>query len=82
MAYVVVQSSSHVQRVVTPWTAARQASLSLTISWCLPKFLSFESVMPSNHPILQSQEKLISVVFKPPFCPFMDHCLVVVQGLA
>ena len=36
----------------TPWTAARQASLSLPISWSLPKFISIASVMPSNHLIL------------------------------
>ena len=37
---------------VTPWTAARQASLSITNSWSLLKFMSIESVMPSNHLIL------------------------------
>ena len=37
---------------VTPWTAALQASLTLTISRSLPKFMSIESVMPSNHLIL------------------------------
>ena len=47
--YVRVQSPSRVWLFVTPWTAARQASLSLTISQTLPKFLSIESVMPSNH---------------------------------
>ena len=36
----------------TPWTAAHQASLSLTISLSLPKFMSIELVMPSNHLIL------------------------------
>ena len=36
----------------TPWTAARQASLSITISWSLLKLMSIESVMPSNHLIL------------------------------
>ena len=45
---IVVQSSSRVQLFVTPWTAARQASLSLTISQGLPKFMSIASVMPSN----------------------------------
>ena len=35
-----------------PWTAVRQASLSLTISQSLPKFMSIESMMPSNHFIL------------------------------
>ena len=37
---------------VTPWTAARQASLSFTISQSLPKFMFTESVMPSHHLIL------------------------------
>ena len=37
---------------VTPWTASHQPSLSLTISWSSPKFMSIESVMPSNHVIL------------------------------
>ena len=37
---------------VTPWTAARQASLYFTVSWSLLKLISIESVMPSNHLIL------------------------------
>ena len=37
---------------VTPWTAARQASLSFTVSWSLLKLLSAESVMPFSHLIL------------------------------
>ena len=41
-------SLSRVQLFVTPWTVARQASLSITNSWSLPKLIS-ESVMPSNH---------------------------------
>ena len=49
---VVVQLLSHVQLVVTPWTAACQAPLSFTVSWNLLKFMSIESVMPSNHLIL------------------------------
>ena len=48
----VVLSLSHVLLFATPWTAARQASLSFTISWSLLKLLSVESVMPSNHLIL------------------------------
>ena len=47
-----VQSFSRVQLFVTPWTAARQASLSITNSRSPPKFMSIESVMPSNHLIL------------------------------
>ena len=45
-------SLSHVQLFATPWTAARQASLSITNSWSLPKPMSIESVLPSNHLIL------------------------------
>ena len=47
-----VQSFSHVRLFVTPWTAARQASLSLTIFQSLLKLRSIESLMPSNHLIL------------------------------
>ena len=47
-----VQSLSHVRIFATPWTAARQASLSITNSQSLPKLMSIESVMPSNHLIL------------------------------
>ena len=47
-----VQSLSPVQLFATPWTAARQASLSITNSWSLLKLMSIESVMPSNHLIL------------------------------
>ena len=47
-----VQSLSHVQLFVTPWIVARQASLSLTNSRSLLKFISIETVMPSNHLIL------------------------------
>ena len=47
-----VQSLSHVQLFVTPWTAARLASLSITNSQSLLKLMSTESMMPSNHLIL------------------------------
>ena len=47
-----VQSLSPVQLIATPWTAARQVSLSITNSQSLLKFMSIESVMPSNHFIL------------------------------
>ena len=49
-----VQSLSHVQLFAIPWTAARQASLSITNSQSLPKLMSIELVMPSNHLILLS----------------------------
>ena len=47
-----VQSLSRVQLFATPWTAAHQASLSITNSWSLLKLMSIELVMPSNHLIL------------------------------
>ena len=47
-----VQSLSRVRLFATPWTAARQASLSITNSQSLLKLMSIESVMPSNHLIL------------------------------
>ena len=47
-----VHSLSHVRLFVTPWTAARQASLSITNSQSLLKLMSIKSVMPSSHFIL------------------------------
>ena len=47
-----VQSLSRVLLFVSPWTAARQASLSITHSQSLLKLMSIESVMPSSHLIL------------------------------
>ena len=47
-----VQSLSHVRLIVIPWIAASQASLSITNSQSLLKFMSIDSVMPSSHPIL------------------------------
>ena len=47
-----VQSFSHVRLFATPWTTALQASLSITNSGSLPKLMSIELVMPSNHLIL------------------------------
>ena len=47
-----VQWLSHAQLFVTPWTAVRQASMSITNSRSLPKLMTIELVMPSNHLIL------------------------------
>ena len=44
-----IQSLSCIQLLATPWTAACQASLSITNYWSLLKLMSIESVMPSNH---------------------------------
>ena len=52
LTVVVIQLLRRVRLFVTLWTAARQASLSFTISWSLLKIMSIESVMPSNHLLL------------------------------
>ena len=54
MPFSSVQSLSRVWLFATPWITARQASLSITNSWSLPKPMSIESVMPSSHLILLS----------------------------
>ena len=58
-----VQSLSCVQLFATPWTTAHQASLSITNSWSLPKLMSIESVMPSNHLILCRPLLLLPSIF-------------------
>ena len=58
-----VQSLSCVQFFATPWTAACQASLSLTNSQSLPKLMSIESVMPSNQLILCHPLLLLPSIF-------------------
>ena len=60
---VVVQSPSRVWLFAIPWTAAYQASLSLTISWSLPKFMSIALVMPSSHLILWCPVPLLPSIF-------------------
>ena len=61
LCIVVVQSLSRVQLYETPWTAARQAPLSSTITQSLLKFMSIESVMLSNQLILCFVAKAVSV---------------------
>ena len=58
-----VQSVSRVCLFATPWTAARQASLSITNSWSLLKLMFIESVMPSNHLILCRPLFLLPSIF-------------------
>ena len=58
-----LQSLSRVRLFATPWTAAPQASLSITNSWSLLKPMSIESVMPSNHLILCCPLLLPSSIF-------------------
>ena len=59
----IVQLPSCVWLFVTLWTAAHQASLSLTTSWSLPKFMSIESVVTSSHLILWCPLLLLSSFF-------------------
>ena len=58
-----VQSLRHVQLFVAPWTAACQASLSITKSRSLLKLMSIELLMPSNHHILCCPLLLLSSIF-------------------
>ena len=58
-----IQSLIRVWLLVTPWTAAHQASLSITNSWSLLKLMCIESVMPSNHLILCCPLLLLLSVF-------------------
>ena len=67
-----VQSLSHVQLFSTPWNTARQASLYITNSQNLPKLMSIESVMPSNHLILCHPLLLLPSIF-PSIRVFSNH---------
>ena len=58
-----VQPLSHVPLFATPWTAAHQASLTITSSWSLLKPMFIKSVMPSNHLILCCPLLLLPSVF-------------------
>ena len=61
--FVVVHSLSDVRLFKTPWTAAHQAFLSFTISQSLPKLMTIESVMPSNHLVLCHPLLLLPSIF-------------------
>ena len=63
LCFVVVQSLSCVQLLVTPWTAAHQAPLSFIISQSLLRFTAIELMMPSNHLILHCPLFLPPLVF-------------------
>ena len=58
-----VQLLSRVWLFAAPWTAARQASLSITNSWSSPKLMSIDSVIPSNHLILCHPLLLMPPIF-------------------
>ena len=59
----IVQSFRHVWLFATPWTAPRQASLSITNSWNILRLMCTESVMPSNHLILCHLLLLLPSIF-------------------
>ena len=63
IVHVVSLQLSHARMFVTPWTAARQVSLSITNSQSLLKLMSIESVMPSNHLILCHPLLLLPSIF-------------------
>ena len=73
-----VQSLSHIRPFVTPWTTALQASLSITNSWSLPKLMSIESMMLSNHLILCYPLFLLPSVF-PSIRVFSDESVLHVR---
>ena len=63
LLFSLVQSLGHVQLFATPWTAARQVSLSITYSQSPPEIMFIESVMPSNHLILCQPLLLLPSIF-------------------
>ena len=63
---------SHVRLFVTPWTAAHQASLSITNSWSLLKLMSIKSLMPSNYLTLCYPLLLLPSIF-PKFSVFSNE---------
>ena len=74
-----VQSLSHVQLFTTPWTVARQGSLSSVIFWSLGKLMSIESVMPSNHLILYHPLLLLPSIF-PSIRAFSNESVLYIRG--
>ena len=74
-----VQSLSHVQLFSIPWTAASQASLSITNSRSLLKLMSTESVMPSNHLILCRPLLLLPSIF-PSIRVFSNESALHIRG--
>ena len=63
VTYIAVQSLNHVPLFATPWTAAHQAFLSITIPQSLLKLMAIELVMPSNHLTLCRPLLLLPSVF-------------------
>ena len=74
-----LQSLSSVQLFATPWTAAHQTSLSITNFPSLPKFMSIELVMPSNHLILCGSLLLLPSIF-PSIWVFSNESALCIRG--
>ena len=79
MIFGSVQSISHVQLLVTAWTVACQASLSIAISQSLLKLMSIELLMPSNHLILCYPLLLLPSIF-PSIRVFSNESVVPIRG--
>ena len=75
-----VQSLSHVRFFVTPWTAAHQASLSITNSQSLLRIMSVKSVMPSSHLILCCPPLLLPSIF-PSIRNFSNESVLCIKWL-
>ena len=75
-----VQSLSHVRLLATPWTAVRQASLSITDSWSSLKLTSIESVMPSSHLIFCRPLLLLSPI-PPSIRVFSNESVLLIRWL-
>ena len=76
---LVVQPLSCVRLFATPWTAACQASLSITNSWSLLKLMFIKSVMPSNHLILCRPLLLLTSIF-PSIRVFSNESALRIRG--
>ena len=74
-----VQALSHIQLFVTPWSAACQASLSITNFWSLLKFMSIKLVMPFNHFILCHPLLLLPSIF-PSIKVFSSDSVLCISG--
>ena len=75
-----LQQLSHVQLLATPWTAACQASLSITNSWNFLKLMLIESVMPSNHLMLCCPLLLLPSIL-PSIKVFSNESVLHLRGL-
>ena len=73
-----VQPLSHIWLFATPWTAAHQASLSITNSWSLLKLMSIESVMSSNHLIFYCPLLFLLSIF-PSIRVFSDESVLFIR---